>query len=88
VAARREAFEEGAATADDLARWTRCGLGECRWRRCGGTVLRWLSGVLATPVGRLAPPQLHLPIRPVPLSALAAAPVEAPPGVAAEDTHG
>lgn len=67
----RAAVEEGAATPDDLKRWTRCGMGSCQWRRCGEPILRWLSAVLGVPVGRLPLPRLRPPVAPVPLGALA-----------------
>ncbi|HEV2440789.1 MAG TPA: FAD-dependent oxidoreductase [bacterium] len=68
--ALREAAVAGAVTPDALASQTRCGLGECRWRRCGPPVLRWLSGFLETPVGRIPLPTLWPPLRPLPLAAL------------------
>jgi bacterioferritin-associated ferredoxin len=67
------AVDDGARTPDDLRRWTRCGMGECQWRRCGSPVLRWLSGVLEVPIGRLPPPRVRPPVRATPLSSLAAA---------------
>jgi octopine oxidase subunit A len=81
----RAALEEGATTADDLGRWTRCGMGLCQWRRCGTPVMRWLSGALGVPMGRLPLPAAHPPVRPVPASALDAGerPVEA-----SSDGHG
>lgn len=78
----KAALDEGAVTADDLARWTRCGTGECRWRRCGGVVLRWLSGALGTPIGRLPLPRLSPPVSAVPLTALAGTAAPAAPGPA------
>ncbi len=71
--ALQAAVEDGARTPDDLKRWTRCGMGVCQWRRCGEPVLRWLSGALDLPAGRLPPPRVRPPVRPVPISALAAA---------------
>jgi len=79
--ALREAAVAGAVTPDALASQTRCGLGECRWRRCGPPVLRWLSGFLETPVGRIPLPTLWPPLRPLPLAPL----VRAESG--AETTH-
>jgi len=66
----REAAVGGAVTPDALAAQTRCGLGECRWRRCGAPVIRWLSGFLEKPAGRVPLPALWPPLRPVPLSLL------------------
>ena len=68
----RAALEEGATTPDDLGRWTRCGMGTCQWRRCGLPIMRWLSGALGVPIGRLSLPVAVPPVRPVPVSALAA----------------
>ncbi len=65
------AVEDGATTADDLKRVTRCGMGTCQWRRCGAAVMRWLSGTLQVPVGRLPLPRVRPPVRPVPISAFA-----------------
>jgi len=73
VAALRAALDEGARSPDDLKRRTRCGMGTCQWQRCAVAVMRWLSGVLDTPIGRLPLPRVRPPQRPVPLSALAAA---------------
>jgi octopine oxidase subunit A len=66
----REAAVAGAVTPDAVAAQTRCGLGECRWRRCGPPVLRWLSGFLEKPVGRIPLPALWPPLRPLPLTRL------------------
>ena len=68
--ALREAAVGGAVTPDALAAQTRCGLGECRWRRCGAPVIRWLSGFLEKPVGRVPLPALWAPLRPLPLTSL------------------
>ncbi len=73
VASLQAAVDDGAQTPDDLKRWTRCGMGECQWRRCGAPVMRWLSGVLEVPIGRLPLPRIRPPVRPIPLSTLAAA---------------
>ena len=70
LAALQDAVTAGAETSDALAAETRCGLGECRWRRCGMPVLRWLSTVRQTPIGRLPLPALWAPLRPLPLPAL------------------
>ena len=72
VQALRAAVAEGAATADDLKRVTRCGMGVCQWQRCGHAVMRWLSGTLDIPMDRLPLPRLRPPIRPVPVAAFAA----------------
>jgi NADPH-dependent 2,4-dienoyl-CoA reductase/sulfur reductase-like enzyme/bacterioferritin-associated ferredoxin len=69
----RAALEDGATTADELGRWTRCGTGPCQWRRCALPVMRWLSGSLGVPMGRLPLPASPPPVRPIPVSALAAA---------------
>jgi hypothetical protein len=69
--ALREAVVGGAVTPDALAARTRCGMGECRWRRCGAPVLRWLSGFLQIPVGRLSLPTMWPPLRPLPAGVLA-----------------
>ncbi len=71
--ALRTALDQGAQTPDDLKRVTRCGMGMCQWRRCGVPVMRWLSGALGVPIGRLPLPRMRPPIRPIPLSALAGA---------------
>jgi hypothetical protein len=65
------ALEDGALSADDLKRETRCGMGACQWRRCGGPVMRWLSGALGVPIGRLPLPRVRPPVRPLPLRVLA-----------------
>ncbi len=65
-----EALEDGARTPDELKRRTRCGMGTCQWRRCGMPVMRWLSGALDTPIGRVPLPRLRPPVRPIPLAAL------------------
>jgi bacterioferritin-associated ferredoxin len=72
VASLQGAVDDGAATPDDLKRWTRCGMGECQWRRCGSPVMRWLSGVLEVPIGRIPLPRVRPPVRAISLSALAA----------------
>jgi bacterioferritin-associated ferredoxin len=71
VGALRAAVEDGARTTDDLGRWTRCGMGPCQWRRCGEAVMRWLSGVLDVPIGRMPLPSIRPPVRPIPLAAIA-----------------
>jgi len=71
VSALQAAFEDGARTPDDLKRWTRCGMGGCQWRRCGAPVMRWLSGVLETPIGRLPLPRVRPPVSPISVAALA-----------------
>lgn len=68
--ALREAAIGGAVTPDALAAETRCGLGECRWRRCGTPVVRWLSGFLAKPIGRVPLPTLWPPLTALPVTAL------------------
>ena len=65
----RAAVDAGARSPDDLKRVTRCGMGWCQWRRCGAAVMRWLSGTLAVPVGRLPLPRVRPPLRPIPVSA-------------------
>ncbi len=67
----RAALDEGARTADDIRTLTGCGSGPCAGRRCEVTVLRWLSGALDLPIGRLVPAPPHPPVRPVPLAAAA-----------------
>jgi len=67
----RAALADGALNADDLKRETRCGMGACQWRRCGGPVMRWLSGALDVPIGRLPLPRVRPPVRPLPLRVLA-----------------
>ena len=69
--ALQAAFDDGARTPDDLKRMTRCGMGLCQWRRCGTPVMRWLSGALEVPIGRLSLPRIRPPVRAIPLSALA-----------------
>ncbi len=66
-----EAVGDGAATADDLKRLTRCGMGTCQWHRCGHAVMRWLSGMLEIPIGRLPLPRVRPPIRPIPIASFA-----------------
>ncbi len=80
VSALAAAVAEDARAPDDLARWTRCGMGVCRWRRCGEPVLRWLGGALGVPIGRLPLPSVTPPVRPVPISALAHSGAPAPAG--------
>jgi bacterioferritin-associated ferredoxin len=65
------AVRDGATSPDDLKRATRCGMGTCQWRLCGVAVMRWLSGTLAVPIGRLSLPRVRPPVRPVPVSAFA-----------------
>jgi len=74
----RAAVDDGARSADDLKRRTRCGMGTCQWRRCGTAVMQWLSGTLNVPMGRLPLPSVRAPVRPVPLPALAGAAAPAP----------
>jgi bacterioferritin-associated ferredoxin len=78
--ALREAAVAGAVTPDALAVKTHCGLGECRWRRCGTPVLRWLSGFLEQPVGRLPLPAPWPPLRPLPVTPLLRPDAEADAG--------
>ncbi len=66
-----EAVGVGSVSPDDLKRLTRCGMGTCQWRRCGHAVMRWLSGTLETPIGRLSLPRVRPPIRPIPLASFA-----------------
>ena len=66
------AVGDGAVTPDDLKRMTRCGMGICQWRLCGAAVMRWLSGTLEMPIGRLPLPRVRAPVRPVPTSSFAA----------------
>lgn len=70
VAALAGALGDGARTPDELKRRTRCGMGTCQWGRCGLPVVRWLSGALEIPIGRLPLPRVRPPVRPVPLAAL------------------
>ncbi|HEX9244865.1 MAG TPA: FAD-dependent oxidoreductase [bacterium] len=72
------AVDDGARSADELKRRTRCGMGTCQWRRCGAAVMRWLSGTLNVPMGRLPLPNVRAPVRPVPLPAIAGAAAPAP----------
>jgi bacterioferritin-associated ferredoxin len=67
----RASLVEGARTPEDVRGITGCGAGECAGRRCEAALLRWLSGALDTPIGRLVPAPVHAPLRPVPASALA-----------------
>jgi thioredoxin reductase/bacterioferritin-associated ferredoxin len=69
--ALKAAVNDGAVGPDDLKRITRCGMGSCQWRRCGAAVMRWLSGTLEAPIGRLPLPRARPPVRPVPVSAFA-----------------
>lgn len=71
VRSLRAAVDEGATSPDDLKRATRCGMGPCQWRLCGVAIMRWLSGTLEVPIGRLPLPRVRPPVRPVPVSALA-----------------
>lgn len=71
VGALRAAVDGGARSPDDLKRMTRCGMGVCQWRRCGPAIMRWLSGTLGVPMGRLSLPRVRPPLRPVPVSAFA-----------------
>jgi bacterioferritin-associated ferredoxin len=67
----RSAVDDGAISPDDLKRVTRCGMGPCQWRVCGAAVMRWLSGTLEVPIGRLPLPRVRPPVRPLPVAALA-----------------
>lgn len=67
-----EAVGDGAVSPDDLKRLTRCGMGECQWRRCGHAVMRWLSGTLDIPIGRLPLPSVRPPIKAIPVASFAA----------------
>ncbi|HLJ59011.1 MAG TPA: NAD(P)-binding protein [bacterium] len=67
----RAVLDEGARTPEDVRSMTGCGAGACAGRRCEAAVLRWLSGALDIPIGRLAPAPVHAPVRPVPVAALA-----------------
>ena len=69
--ALQAAVDDGAVSPDDLKRVTRCGMGSCQWRRCGAAVMRWLSGTLEMPIGRLPLPRVRPPVRPVPALAFA-----------------
>jgi Pyridine nucleotide-disulphide oxidoreductase/BFD-like [2Fe-2S] binding domain len=64
----RAALDDGAMTPEDLMQWTRCGNGICQGRRCTGSVMRWLSGAIGMPIGRLPLPPVRRPIRAVPLA--------------------
>ncbi len=66
-----EAVGDGAVNPDDLKRLTRCGMGACQWQRCGHSVMRWLSGTLEIPIGRLPLPRVRPPIRPIPIASFA-----------------
>jgi D-hydroxyproline dehydrogenase subunit alpha len=65
------AVADGAVSPDDLKRLTRCGMGICQWQRCGPAVMRWLSGTLDIPIGRLALPRVRPPVRPIPVASFA-----------------
>jgi len=65
------AVADGAVGPDDLKRLTRCGMGPCQWQRCGPAVMRWLSGALNIPIGRLALPRVRPPVRPIPVASFA-----------------
>ncbi len=67
----RAAVADGAGSPDDLKRLTRCGMGVCQWQRCGQAVMRWLSGTLEIPIGRLALPRVRPPVRPIPVASFA-----------------
>lgn len=67
----RAALDEGARTPEDVRGITGCGAGVCAGRRCEAALLRWLSGALDIPIGRLVPAPVHAPVRPVPVAALA-----------------
>ena len=67
----RASLDEGARTPEDVRSITGCGAGACAGRRCEAALLRWLSGALDTPIGRLVPAPVHAPVRPVPAAALA-----------------
>jgi bacterioferritin-associated ferredoxin len=67
----RAAVDDGATSPDDLKRITRCGMGPCQWRVCGAAVMRWLSGTLEVPIGRVPLPRARPPVRPLPVAALA-----------------
>jgi NADPH-dependent 2,4-dienoyl-CoA reductase/sulfur reductase-like enzyme len=71
VRSLQAAVDEGATSPDDLKRTTRCGMGVCQWRLCGLATMRWLSGTLEVPIGRLPLPRVRPPVRPVPVSAFA-----------------
>jgi bacterioferritin-associated ferredoxin len=59
------AVNDGADSPDELKRLTRCGMGTCQWQRCGDSVMRWLSGALEIPIGRLPLPRVRPPVRPI-----------------------
>ena len=75
------AVNDGADSPDDLKRLTRCGMGTCQWHRCGDSVMRWLSGTLEIPIGRLSLPRVRPPIRPISVASFATWANATPPEV-------
>jgi bacterioferritin-associated ferredoxin len=66
----RDALEAGARTPEDVRNVTGCGAGACAGRRCETALIRWISGALAVPIGRLVPAPVCAPLRPVPAAAI------------------
>lgn len=65
----REAIAAGAASADEIKRWTRAGMGNCQGRMCEASLLRLLHAAQAA--GKDALPRIRPPLIPLPAGELA-----------------
>jgi len=72
VGALRAAVADGATDPNSAKLLTRCGMGPCQGRMCGSTVAALIARERGLPIQTIGTGRVRFPVRPLPLSALAA----------------
>ena len=75
VADVRDAVDQGAESFDDVKRLTRCGMGACQGKTCQTVVLALIAELRECAVRDVARSEARTPLRPVPMTVLAGAPM-------------
>ncbi|MGH7115489.1 MAG: (2Fe-2S)-binding protein [Stellaceae bacterium] len=71
VGAPREAVRLGSCDPNRAKTFTRCGMGPCQGRMCGPTVAAVIARESGRSIADLGTYRIRIPVRPVPLVALA-----------------
>lgn len=69
----KAAIADGAGDVFSVKMWTRAGMGPCQGRVCGSALAHLVATELGRPVSEAGYNRPHMPLRPVPLAAAAAA---------------
>jgi bacterioferritin-associated ferredoxin len=65
-----QAIADGAASMNEVKRWTRAGMGLCQGKTCARQVMAILARQSGTPPAAIRPAASRYPVRPMEISAM------------------